>query len=436
MRVVSLALVAACLLGCGLVDPDRPVPYPDEPVFGNLLEVEEVPGQAARVVRVRAGVPRALREAKQSEGRPTPEVEKGTVAEVQVGEDAVVMAAGVPADLAAFNPGTEVVALPLVGTTSMVGQSTIRMTASYFMDFETYRRWRLPALAGDEVAAAEDAAAARRISSSGVEGSPVPLAGGKVLYFSSRLRLPVAPGQPLVGPPRPGFEPPDRPRERSYRVALGDAGWGEPELVAFSGLDDAEAVRVSWVNEEETKCLVTVRPAGEAPWIGRSSRASATAPWSAVERLAEAGEGYAEDAVFLAGSKSKLVFTVRPPVAVHTDLALFDPKLADRAQLLAPNVNTAGDEWCPRVGPAGQLFFCRGEHQLVLSGGSVRPMRLPGAHRRMVSQANPTRDGRWVFFCAPRLTPVELDQDIWVAPWGDGVNLGEAVPVDAWRGQS
>jgi hypothetical protein len=438
MRVVNASLILASLTlaGCGLVDPARPVPYPDEPIFGNLLEVEAVPGQPAQLVRIRAGVPRALSQAKEAERRPTPELEKGTVAEVQVVEDTIVVAGGRAADLKGFNPGTEVVALPLAGTTTMVGESTIRMTASHLFDFETYRRWRLPGLGG-ETAAGPEPEALRRISSGAIESSPVPLQGGRVLYFSSRLRLPVAPGQPLIGPPRPGLAPAaegESPPERPFRAELSASGWSEPQPVTFPGLEGAAVVRVSWVNEEETVCLVTVRQSAEPPWVGRSTRDKASAPWGAVERFNAAGEGYSEDATYLAGSKTKLTFVIRAPASVHTDLVLLDPKLADAPQLLAPNINTAGDEWCPRVGPAGQLFFCRGDRQLLLAGGTVAPLLLPGPNRRMLTQANPTRDGKWVFFCAPNWTPVELDEDIYVAPWLPGTaTLGEPVPVDDWR---
>jgi hypothetical protein len=82
----------------------------------------------------------------------------------------------------------------------------------------------------------------------------------------------------------------------------------------------------------------------------------------------------------------------------------------------------------------GQLFFCRGDHQLLLAGGVVKPLRVPGPHRRLLTQANPTRDGKWVFFCMPRFTPVELDQDLYVAPWREDGTLGEPAPVDDWTG--
>jgi len=438
MRSLCVVLVVVSAMGCGLVDPERPVPYPDEPIYGNLLETEQIEGQVAWTVRVRPGIPRALSQAKEAEGRPTPVVEKGMAAVVEVDGNTVVVAGGRPAQLDAFNPGAEVVVLPVAGTTTMVGGSTIRMTASHLLDFDTYRRWRLPGLGGDEDEGAEPPAG-WGVNTTALETSPVPLAGGTVLYFASRLRLAVEPDDPPIGPRRAGLEPAgagDGPRERTYRTERSADGWSEPQLVLFPGLEEAAVIRVSWVNEEETVCLVTVRPSAEPPWLGRATRASASAPWSPVEPLRPVDEGYAQDGTYLAGSATKYVFVTRQPAAIQTDLVLFDPKLADVPQLLAPNVNTAGDEWCPRVGPVGQLFFCRGDHQLLLAGGTVKPLRLPGPHRRLLTQANPTRDGRWVFFCMPRFTPVELDQDLYVAPWGEDGTLGEPVAVDDWAGAS
>ena len=139
------------------------------------------------------------------------------------------------------------------------------------------------------------------------------------------------------------------------------------------------------------------------------------------------------DAVYLAGSGTKISFSARWPGESQTDLFLLDPKEGDAPQLLASNINSLGDEWGPRVGPENQLFFCRGDRQLVLVGGEVVPLRLAGAHRAILNQAAPTDDGRWVFFCMPNLTPVELDEQIYVAEWLGNGSVGQPVPVDEWR---
>jgi len=439
LRSVSVSLaagMAVALAGCNMVDPDRPAPQPDTTVFGNFLEVEKIPDDpASGTVRIRVGVPRALTAAQEAAGRTKPVVEKGVVAEVTVTADTVVLLHGRPAELEDFDPGSELVALPLLGTTRMVGDSTIRMEATFLMDFESYRAWKLPGLGEREPGEAVEADPGR-INTSGIERAPVPVGAGRVLYFSARLRLPVDPDRPLIGPRRPGLEEAREgrvPVERTYRTELGSDGWAAPELVQFAGLDDARAIRVSWVNDDETECLVTVQRAAEDAWVGRASRPRATGVWGEASRVDALGKGMSADAVYLAGSKTKICFTSRWPGESQTDLFLFDPKEGDAPQLLAPNVNSLGDEWGARVGPKNELFFCRADRQLVLVGGEVVPLRSPGSHRALLNQAAPTRDGRWVFLCIPKLTPVELDDEIYVAEWRGNGALGEAVPVDEWR---
>jgi hypothetical protein len=85
------------------------------------------------------------------------------------------------------------------------------------------------------------------------------------------------------------------------------------------------------------------------------------------------------------------------------------------------------------VGPDNELFFVRGDRQMMVAAGEVRPVRLPTPHRTVVSQAAPTGDGQWVFLCQPRYTPGELDQDIYVARWLGENRIGEAMSVDEWR---
>jgi hypothetical protein len=420
------------------MDPDRPAPQPDTTVFGNFLEVEKVPDDPlSNTVRIRVSVPRALAAAQEAGGRTKPVVEKGVVAEVRVGSDTVVMLDGRPAELDDFDPGAELVALPLLGTTRMVGDSTIRMDATFLMDFETYRVWKLPGLGAQETAeAADQEAELSRINTSGVERSPVPVGSGRVLYFSARLRLPVDPDQPLIGPGRPGLDSAPQglaPVERPFRAELGPDGWEPPQPVSFDGVDDAQLVRVSWINDDETECLVTVQRAAEDPWIGKATRARASAAWGEVVRIEALGQVMAADGVYLMGSSSKICFTSRWPGESQSDLFLHDPREGDAPQLLAPNINSLGDEWGSRVGPGNELFFCRGDRQLVLAGGEVLPLELPGSHRVLMTQAAPTSDGRWVFFCMPRLTPVELDEEIYVAEWTSTGALGAAVPVDEWR---
>jgi len=435
--LVPVILLAVALAGCDLVNPERPTPQPDVTLFGNLLEVAE-PAVAggAWTVTVQVGIPRALASAQQSEGRPTPAVEKGTVAEVTLDGDTVVLVDGHAGRLAELNPGAEVVAVPVPGTTRMAGASRIFVQAAYFMDFATYRRWNLPGLEENEAGPApvEDPA---RINSAGIEQSPVPVGDGHVLYFSARLRLPERPDGPWLGARRPGLADPaegGHPLTRSYRTELGADGWSVPELVALPGVDDTASVRVTWVSDDETRCLVTVEPPDAARWVGAASREDRRRPWGAVEALKALSGGDSADGVFLAGSKTKIAFSSTRGTATGSDLYLWDPKQADVPQPLDPRINTPGDEWCPRVSPQNALFFCRGDRQLTLSGGAIHPVRLPGPFRREATQAAPAGDGKWLFMVVPNYTPVEVDLDIVVVPLAADGSLGEPVPVDDWRG--
>ncbi len=50
----------------------------------------------------------------------------------------------------------------------------------------------------------------------------------------------------------------------------------------------------------------------------------------------------------------------------------------------------------------------------------------------MMTEANPTRDAQWMFFCLPKFTPIEMDQDIYVAKWNHDGTLGPHQLVDEW----
>ena len=63
----------------------------------------------------------------------------------------------------------------------------------------------------------------------------------------------------------------------------------------------------------------------------------------------------------------------------------------------------------------------------------VRPLRLPGPHRRAFTQAAATDDGRWLFFCMPTFRFPEMDNDSFVASVTGDLTIGEPVPVDDWR---
>jgi hypothetical protein len=269
---VLLAVVAT--VACDLLDPARPTIQGDTTLFGNLLEVGRVEGDdEAWQVRVRVSVPRAFAKAEVAGGKPTPTLEEGLIADVRVTTETVVLVEGRPAFVEDINPGSEVVVLPVPGTTRMMGTSNLTVDASYLTDFTTYRRWQLPGLPSPE-GELDRRTDPARINSAGVEHAAVPVGDGSVLYFAARLRPPVRDGEPLLGARRDGLvEPgPGEPgMERSYRTELSPSGWTAPQLVRFPGLDETAVARVSWVSEGD-RLLVTVASLEGSSWIGRSER--------------------------------------------------------------------------------------------------------------------------------------------------------------------
>ncbi len=436
-RQFTLAVIV-CLVsvsGCDFLDPARPTVQPDMEIFGYLLDVQLVPDEpGVATVNLRVGPPRALRAAEDAEGRPTPATDQGVMAELRVDSDTVVLFGGEPATLEDFAPGTEVVGIPSPGTTRMVGENQILINAQMLIDFETYRRWRLPLLPGEPSLVVDDV---NLINTDGVEHAAVPLAGGRVLYFSARLRGGDSEPPTWVGALRPGLslsEEGAAAPERTFRAELTDDGWSEPEFVFFPDLEGHLMVRVSWVNPEETRCLVTVNEGpGTTAWVGLSERPSQDDRWGSIQVVNNFGEGDAFDAVFLAGSSTKIVFVTSRQGANQTDLFLLNPAEQSEALALEPRINTIGSEWGPRVGPDNELFFTRGDRQLVFFGGMVQSVFLGLPHRVLFSEMAPTDDGRWVFLTVTKLRPNDADLDIWVAPRLEDGAIGVPVPVADWR---
>ena len=430
-RLALSLLVLFTLGGCDLVDPMRATPHADTEIFGNLLEYTRDPSrEGAWIATLRIGVPRAI--GRGDEARPTPDVAGGIIALVRVNADTVVVVDDHPAALQDISPGTELVALPVPGTTTMFGEKEIQLEAAQLMDFVSYARWRLPKLeiAGGMIDVVEDV---NRINSAGIEGGPVPIGDGKVLYFSARLRSPGLPGGPWIGARRDGLSPPaegERSFDRSYRTQLGEDGWSMPELVIIPGTEAAEHVKLTWVSTDESRCYVTVSEVDGSPWVGVSERPGAADPWGEIVRMEATGDGDAFDAVAMVGSPDKTVFaTTRNGSG---DLFLVDPAIGPAQQLQA-EINTRGLEWGPRIGPADELYFVRGDRQLRFQAGRVSEMRLPGPHRTVLIEAAPTADGANLFFAVPKFRPIDLDLDIQVAPIHADGTLGAAVPVDEWR---
>lgn len=433
LMVAAAAILLVMVAGCDVVDPARPTAQPDSEVFGNLLDVERLPDDPGFwTVRVQVGAPRSVRSAEEESGKPTPEVEKSLVATVRVGADTVVIVDDGPGLLDALDSGTEVVVLPVPGSTEMYGTDDLRLDAATLIDFATYRLWRLPKL---EPGAGEEREDSTRINSTGAEVAPIPVGDGSVLYFSAHLRPPAGPDDRWHGALRDGLAMPRDgagSRERSYRAELGADGWSVPELVRFPGLDEARRVRVTWVAPDETVCLVTVTMPDMTPWVGRATRATQDSSWSAPQPIGELGED-ARDGVYLTGSSTKIVFVTNRGGGAQSDLFLFDPKIEGGPAPLQPPIFTTGHEWCPRTGPAGELLFTREDRQLIFRNSQVNPLRLPGPHRVPFSQAAVNDDGRWLFFCMPTFRSPEMDENIFVASLTEDFAISRPLPVDEWR---
>lgn len=433
MRTICLLSAALLLISaCDLVNPARPEPYPDTTLFGNLLEADTPEGQDSEwTVTVRIGVPRVLAAAEEAEGKPTPTVDKGVIASVEVGPETTVVVDGRPALVEDLAPGTEVAVVPVPGTTRMIGTEQIEVDAAMLLDFASFRRWQLPRLGDGGGPPEEDPA---KINSAGMEKLPFPIGDGTVLYFVARLRPPAEREGRWSGARRDGLTAPGsdaRPAlSRSYRTELGDDGWSAPEPVVLPGTEAADSVEVTWVADDETSCLATVLEDG-AVSVVRSKRRSARDPWGEVEAVETIGPE-ARTPSYLAGSATRMVFAAHSARG-DTDLMLWDSTNPDTPAPLEPRINTSADEWAPRVGPDNELLFMRADRQLALWGGELTPLRLEGHHRTMIREAIPTGDRRWIFFTMPRYTPAELDLDIFVSEWLGKGRLGTAVPADEWR---
>jgi len=433
-RSLALPLVILVVLAaasCDLVDPMRPSIQPDSETFGNLVEVHPDPNEpGVWVATIRVGVPRALGRADDAE--PTPQVADGLVALVRVTPDTVVIVDDRPTALEDIDPGTEVVAIPAPGTTTVYGDREIHQVADQFMDFASYARWRMPKLdlPGVVDAPVEDTAA---INSSGVETAPIPLGDGTVLYFTARLRPSAVADAAWIGARREGLADPDEGSisfDRSFRTELGEDGWAAPEAVRFPETDGARHLKVTWVNDDETRCYVTSSAADLEPWVGISTRASKGEPWGEIVRMDATGDGDAFDAVAMSGAPETTLFASTR--SGGGDIFLHEPGM-EEAQRLQPEINSGGLEWAPRTGPAGELYLVRRDRQLRFRNGTLDEVRLPGPHRAILTEAMPTADGEWLFFASPKPRPVEFDFDILVAPLGADGALGEPIPVDDWR---
>ena len=435
MRKLILTALVLGLAACGGQNASTPVPQPDTVVFGRVAEIHQVadtPG--AWDVDVRTGLPETLQTVMRKEGKPIPELEKDLTTRVRVTADTVCVSGLRPGTLASFRQGQEVAVVPQPGTCAMVGTKLFLATAAELYTFSAYQLRYLPRTLEQVPDEVSDRADPSRVNSSGVERTPLPLDGGRVLYFSAGLLPPVGPQGAPRGAVRKGMRQGEAPAPwalggyRPYRTAWNGKAWGEPTPVELPGLAPAASARITWMDEAETDCLVSVEQAGAPNRLMRSRRGTARAPWGALEPVEQAAGESVGDGQFFGKADGSLVWTVYG--ASGSDLWLAPAGKA--GQPLEPRINTLGPEWAPRVGPGTVLYFCRADRQLLFAGGVVREVRLPGPQRLPLLEAAPTADGEWLFFTVPLYTPGQPDTDVAVAP-RDGKGWGAPMLLDDWR---
>ena len=269
---------------------------------------------------------------------------------------------------------------PVPGTTAMTGSKLITADAAEFYLFSAYRLRFLPRSLDsvpDEVTVPSDPMA-DQLGRAGDDPAPGAGRQGRVLR-----RRPAA-GDPRrgqgalpVGAVRPGM------RERSgalapwavggcrpYRVAWAKDGWEEPQSGGTARPRRRTArARLTWVNDDETACLVEVTLADGTRQLLAGQRADAKAPWGKLEKLDVPGGPSIGDGQRFGRQLKALVWTVYD--ATGSDLWLSTE--GKPGQMLEPRINTMGPEWAPRVGPNNSLYFCRADRQLLFWRG-----RRPG----------------------------------------------------------
>ena len=439
MRNVGLLLVASVgMVGCSMQDASTPVPQPDSLILGRIAAIRDAADPGIREVEIKEGLPESMHQAIRRDGRPAPQLDKELVVKVRVTPDTVCVAGLRAGELDDFRVGQEVAVTPLPGTTAMAGSKTLLADAAEFYLFSAYQlRFLAKSLDAmpSEVTTPNDPG---RINSAGMEFTPLPVHGGRVVYFAAGL----VPGLALkggeaapVGAVRPGMRGPSGALVpwavggcRPYRAAWEKGEWSSPQLVELPGIAPDASARITWVNEEETSCLVELTQAGGVRQLAASRRASAQAPWSAVEKVDVPGGPSVGDAQRFGAHLGALVWTVYDSGASDLWLSMEGKP----GQPLEPRINTMGPEYAPRLGPKQSLYFCRADRQLLFASGIVQEVRLPGKQRHPLLEAVPAREGSLLFFRVPRYTPGVLDWDLGVAPRTGG-GWGKPVLLDDWK---
>ena len=440
-RLLVVLAVSLTASGCGVQDTNAPVPQPDSLILGRITAIREVPGEAGvSEVEVREALPEQMQGALRKEGRTIPQLDKDVTVKVRVTGDTVCVAGLRAGGLDEFRVGQEVAVNPAAGTTAMVGTKLVTADASEIFLFSAYQLRYLPrslSALPPEVTSPADPA---KINSAGLELTPIPLRGGKVVYFAAGLipGVPIGTKEPQpIGAVRPGMR--DRAGAlvpwalggvRPYRVAWGKQGWEVPQPVELSGLAPVAKARVTWVNEDETSCLVEVTSADGSRQLLASQRSNERSPWGKLEKLDLTGGPVNGDGQRFGKQLKSMVWTVYEPNGSDIWLSIEGKP----GQMLEPRINTMGPEYAPRLGPNQTLYFCRADRQLLFAAGVVQEVRLPGAQRHPLIEAAPAADGTLLFFRVPRFTPGGMDWDIAVAGRA-GAGWGRAVPLDDWKPQ-
>lgn len=450
--VVGIVLVLT-LAGCGGQDVSRPVPQPDTLVMGRIAAIRMDTPEAGLVeVEVQAGLPETIHNVMVRDGKAVPLLEKDLKMRVRIGPGTVCVANYVNTDIDTFRIGQEVAVVPVPGSSAMIGTRELIAEADELYLFNAYQIRHLPGSLDSIPAAVRQPADPARINSAGLEMTPWPLQGGKVVYFAAGL-LPDQRGgddAPPLGAVRPGME--SEPGKlvpwavagfRPYRVAWGKAGWERPEPVDFPGLAVEASARVTWVGKDETSCLVEVLGSGGTRRLFSSTRKSAAQPWGELQPMVVEGGTEVGDAQrFAATAKEDTAGTATPTTMASESLiwTVYEAGSSDLwmtsggrpAKMLDPRMNTLGSEYAPRVGP-NVLYFCRGDRQLRFASQAIEEVRLPGRQRRPLLEAAPSADGMLLFYRVPRYTPWQLDWNLAVsrkegAGWSAGVLLDDFRP--------
>ena len=426
------------LAGCNMQDTNTPVPQPDSLILGRISAIREAADHGVWEVEIQEGLPETMQGAMRREGKPIPQLDKDLVVKVRVTADTVCVAGLRAGDIDDFRVGQQVAASPVPGTTAMVGTKALFADAAEFYLFSAYQLRFLPKSLDELPTEATSPSEPKRINSAAADITPLPVQGGRVVYFATGLLpgVPVKSGEvPPVGAVRKGMrgasgavEPWVVGGTRPYRVAWAKGAWGEPEPVEFPGIAAGSSVRITWINEDETACLLELRQADGIRQLAASKRASSKAPWGAVEKVDVPGGPSVGDGQRFGKQLMALVWTVYDTSG--SDLWLSTENKPGQA--LEPRLNTMGPEYAPRVGPKQSLYFCRADRQLLFAGGVVQEVRLPGKQRRPLLEAVPARDGALLFFRTPRFTPGVMGWDVAVAA-RVGNAWGAPVPLDDWK---